>query len=235
MPDENIPQDLPVEGKSLLENIEKAQSKPAPRSIGVPPLAEKETEDIFADIKEPPVLPGAKSSSSPASEQPILGGAPKNEGTLVETPHQGFKKVLITIVSIVLFAGLLAGGAYWAYMYLLKPKTLNPNLNLNVNVNTNAALTNESESTSPATSTETAETDSDNDGLTDEKEFELDTDSRNPDSDGDRLFDGEEVNTYKTDPLKKDTDGDGFEDGAEVQNGYDPAGPGKLIRIPAGQ
>ena len=77
--------------------------------------------------------------------------------------------------------------------------------------------------------------DSDNDGLSDTNEKELGTDSLNPDSDGDRLFDREEVEVYKTDPLNKDTDGDGFEDGSEVQAGYDPKGPGKLIKIPASQ
>jgi len=38
----------------------------------------------------------------------------------------------------------------------------------------------------------------------------------NADSDGDGLKDGEEVNTYHTDPTKTDTDGDGLADGDEV-------------------
>ena len=44
----------------------------------------------------------------------------------------------------------------------------------------------------------------------------LGTDPKNPDTDGDGLNDGEEVNKYKTDPLKADTDGDGLTDGDEV-------------------
>jgi len=43
-----------------------------------------------------------------------------------------------------------------------------------------------------------------------------------PDSDGDGLSDGEEVNEYGTDPLGRDTDGDGVEDGAEVIQNADP-------------
>jgi len=38
----------------------------------------------------------------------------------------------------------------------------------------------------------------------------------NPDTDGDGLSDGEEVNTYNTDPTNPDTDGDGLNDGEEV-------------------
>ncbi|OQX16250.1 MAG: hypothetical protein BWK73_04325 [Thiothrix lacustris] len=58
--------------------------------------------------------------------------------------------------------------------------------------------------------------DNDNDGLMDSKEAELGTDRWNPDTDGDGLNDGEEVNTLKTDPLKPDTDGDGLSDSDEV-------------------
>ena len=58
--------------------------------------------------------------------------------------------------------------------------------------------------------------DSDDDGLTDTEEGVLGTDPNDPDTDGDGLLDGEEVNTYKTDPLDADTDGDTLTDGREV-------------------
>jgi len=48
------------------------------------------------------------------------------------------------------------------------------------------------------------------------------------DSDGDGLFDFEEIYIYGTDPDNPDTDGDGYLDGEEVVNGFDPLGPGKL-------
>lgn len=60
--------------------------------------------------------------------------------------------------------------------------------------------------------------DSDHDGLTNVKEKKIGTDPHNPDTDGDGLTDGEEVNKYGTDPLKKDTDGDGLNDGDEVHS-----------------
>ncbi len=58
--------------------------------------------------------------------------------------------------------------------------------------------------------------DIDGDGLTNDYEKGTCTDYRNPDTDGDRLKDGAEVNQYKTDPCNKDTDGDGLIDGDEV-------------------
>lgn len=69
--------------------------------------------------------------------------------------------------------------------------------------------------------TENAE-DADKDGLPDEKEKELGTNPSLKDSDGDGLKDGEEVNTYKTNPLEPDTDKDGYNDQLEVLKGYDP-------------
>ncbi len=58
--------------------------------------------------------------------------------------------------------------------------------------------------------------DDDNDGLTNGEERRLGTDPENPDTDGDGLKDGEEVNRYRTNPLQVDTDGDGLKDGDEV-------------------
>jgi outer membrane protein OmpA-like peptidoglycan-associated protein len=59
-------------------------------------------------------------------------------------------------------------------------------------------------------------TDEDKDGLMSDRERELGTDPRNPDTDGDGLTDGEEVLKYSTNPLNRDTDGDGLSDGEEV-------------------
>ena len=58
--------------------------------------------------------------------------------------------------------------------------------------------------------------DEDMDGLLRKQEEQIGTDPLNPDTDGDGLNDGEEVNIYKTDPLNPDTDGDGLSDGSEV-------------------
>jgi outer membrane protein OmpA-like peptidoglycan-associated protein len=63
----------------------------------------------------------------------------------------------------------------------------------------------------------TGNTDKDGDGLIKKVEKELGTDPENPDTDGDGLKDGEEVNTYKSNPLNADSDGDGLKDGEEVK------------------
>jgi outer membrane protein OmpA-like peptidoglycan-associated protein len=68
--------------------------------------------------------------------------------------------------------------------------------------------------------------DPDKDGLVTKEEKRIRTDPRNPDTDGDRLTDGEEVRRYSTDPLNPDTDGDGLTDGDEVRvHATDPLNP----------
>lgn len=76
-----------------------------------------------------------------------------------------------------------------------------------------------------------ADADSDNDGLLDSKEREFGTAIDNPDSDNDGLTDNEEITLWNTDPLIEDTDKDGYRDGDEVDNGFNPAGPGKLFNV----
>ncbi|MDZ4197731.1 MAG: hypothetical protein U1E27_00435, partial [Kiritimatiellia bacterium] len=67
-----------------------------------------------------------------------------------------------------------------------------------------------------------ASVDTDNDGLTAAEEFALGTHPENPDTDGDGLEDGAEVNTHGTNPLNPDTDGDGVSDDQEIMDGTDP-------------
>lgn len=64
--------------------------------------------------------------------------------------------------------------------------------------------------------------DSDQDGITNKEELNSKLDPGCPDTDGDSLSDGDELNKHKTDPLRVDTDRDSAEDGWEVSNGYDP-------------
>lgn len=59
--------------------------------------------------------------------------------------------------------------------------------------------------------------DSNNDGLTDEQAKKLGLDPSKTDTDGDGVFDIDEINITKTDPLKADTDGDGVKDGEAIR------------------
>lgn len=58
--------------------------------------------------------------------------------------------------------------------------------------------------------------DRDNDGLTRCEEEMFGTNPNNPDTDGDGIADGDEINIYKTNPLSADTDGDGISDFDEI-------------------
>jgi len=73
---------------------------------------------------------------------------------------------------------------------------------------------------------ESPNADPDGDGLTNAEEKQLGTNKKIADSDADGLKDGEEVKTYKIDPLKMDTDGDGLKDGDEVR--LEKTDPGKM-------
>ena len=56
----------------------------------------------------------------------------------------------------------------------------------------------------------------DSDNYLDVLELEVGLDPYNPDTDGDGVADGDEVNIYFTDPWYWDTDGDGISDGEEL-------------------
>ena len=75
--------------------------------------------------------------------------------------------------------------------------------------------------------------DTDGDGLSDADEAALGTNINLIDSDNDGLTDYEEVNVYKTNPLNPDSDGDKYLDGQEVRSGYNPNGPGQLLPPPS--
>jgi len=78
-------------------------------------------------------------------------------------------------------------------------------------------------STTTTSTTTVAPTDTDNDGLTDADESLIGTDPNNPDTDGDAIDDGAEVNDYGTNPLLEDSDVDGIGDYAELDvYGTDP-------------
>ena len=67
--------------------------------------------------------------------------------------------------------------------------------------------------------------DPDGDNLSNLEEFEIGTEIFVADTDGDGLDDGEEVETFGTDPTRADTDDDQLVDGEELSRGTDPFFP----------
>ena len=70
-----------------------------------------------------------------------------------------------------------------------------------------------------------ADEDLDEDGLTNIEEQALGTDPLKPDTDGDTLDDGFEVNSFSSNPLLIDSDEDGLEDDSEFRLGTNPNNP----------
>lgn len=70
--------------------------------------------------------------------------------------------------------------------------------------------------------------DSNNDGISDKKSQELGLNPDLLDTDGDGIFDIDEIEITNTDPKNPDSDGDGYGDLEELRGGYNPNGPGKL-------
>jgi hypothetical protein len=70
------------------------------------------------------------------------------------------------------------------------------------------------------------ELDDDNDGLSNAAENDYGSDVNNPDTDGDGLTDGDEVNSFGTSPILVDTDADFMPDDFEISYGLDPLDAG---------
>lgn len=210
------------------------------------PLAETSGFNPADLSKAAPAAPQAPVNLPPAGPLQPLAALPDDFG---DDDSGGKKIYLIGGMAVI----ILAIGGYFAYAKFFKtaPQRVSPpietgleeaNLNQNqepANENTNAEVNNnQNEAQVNANQNINANenvnqqvdtTDTDQDGLTDAEEAMLGTDPALPDSDGDGLFDNEEVKVYHTNPLNPDSDGDNYLDGREVGNGYDPLGPGKLL------
>jgi hypothetical protein len=219
----------------------------------------KEPEDIFSEtdkvapkVTAPTDQPSVSQSDSdatpsapseipaPSSEIPTSPETPMPPETLAASSpsvHVSWKAIIIIFIVLV-----VVGAAFYISYRILSSKTsvtpISPDPGTSVLIE--EEIITEEELEEDVFVEEVIEEeeeivdlrDSDKDGLTDEEEAVLGTDPFNPDTDGDGLFDYEEVHTWGTDPLNPDTDGDGYSDGDEVEGGYDPNGPGKLLSIP---
>lgn len=208
-------------------------------------------EDIFSTTEKPAAVAGTPPAQpvSPTPPPPIPP-APgpvqplKSLKDLQVEPEQlttGVKKKskilpMIIIIGLVIILGVLG---YFVYAKFFSPTVINQNQNIageNLNQQNlnNAPVVPVNINTTPSAVNENVNKviDSDHDGLTDEEEATLGTNPNEVDTDGDNLYDYEEVKVYQTDPLNPDTDGDGYLDGEELLHGYNPKGPGKLLQLP---
>ncbi len=209
------------------------------------------TEDIFERTDKTPNLPEV----SPTRLTPVPTGPSEPLTELpddLEAEGGGHKKFFFIGLAAVIV--ILVGAGYFAYSKFFKavpsslpelnlneqpalnqninqPVSQNLNASVNLNVNANQNVNVPTEPPANANTNRRANLDSDKDGLTDGEEETYGTDAFEPDSDGDGLYDREEVKVYHTNPLNPDTDADGYLDGDEVEHGYNPLGPGKLLDI----
>lgn len=191
---------------------------------------EEEVKDIFAETDKGEDDKVAK----PAAFQPKESSLENAESE--ESGHQTRKIFILIIVIAVLV--LLGAGSFWAYKTFIEDRMSQVIKEEEQTTGQPGDLevepTEDSQKTETPVAPESAVEqlpDSDQDGLSDEEERALGTNINNVDSDGDNLFDREEVKVYKTDPLNPDTDNDGYLDGEEVRTGFNPKGAGKLFEI----
>ncbi len=98
----------------------------------------------------------------------------------------------------------------------------------NVTIMTYAVTAVKTDGTESFFSNQVLNNDRDHDKITDERESSsLGTDPNNPDTDGDKLIDGDELNNH-TNPMEKDTDKDGYDDFVELLRGSDPLDPDSI-------
>jgi hypothetical protein len=222
----NVPNNLPTEPEDMLAGVDKVSGAPqqeVPNALKSGLLKPREAATI---LPNPDYTP-------PAKQETITVETKKSKG-------MGVASMAKVVMIIVVVFGVMVFG-YGGWVIYTKYATVsdsnktevpkfeaNEQKTENNNVANNQTATsteqNPAEQNNPVVDT----VDSDDDGLKDQEEKQIGTDPNNPDTDGDKLSDMDEVRVWLTDPLKADTDGDGYADGAEILGGYNPKGPGKF-------
>ncbi|MFA5107855.1 MAG: hypothetical protein WC497_06080 [Patescibacteria group bacterium] len=204
---------------------------PLPTNTTQPP------DDIFREVDPAKKRSGTKRPARSIQTPPSGPAIPPSTGAALSNR----RKYLILIGIVVILFALGGGAYYWLVRTKADATDETKNVNQNTNQNANTGITNQpknenintnkSNTNSPPTNSVVVPADADHDGLSDAEEQQLGTNPKASDTDTDGLSDKQEVVLYKSDPKKPDTDGDGINDGAEVQNGYNPAGGGKLYDL----
>ncbi|MBU0660913.1 hypothetical protein KKG22_01895 [Patescibacteria group bacterium] len=227
----------------------------APAMEGVPPTTFEEPliartqhqiqEKIPMTGQAPSYMDGQISGGDIGGIDVLPQGA---QDDLYRIKEPALSRGIMSAIIIVVVVAILGGGGFWIYQsFIVEPTVVVPAFQEPL-----VDTTLDEEFTTPVideilnpvednalNTTKTRENDilfgqpldSDEDGLDDLREETLRTDPYNWDTDGDDLSDGNEVTIWKTDPLVQDSDGDTYLDGQEVKNGYNPAGPGRILEV----
>lgn len=206
-----------------------------------------------------PVLGQRSAAMPPAMPPKPKAGPPEPLAELPDDLEDGGGSRKFFWLGVIVVIVILAAGGYYAYgkffaggdfnlpflnLESLSPDKLNSQFEDNlVNLNLNQAKVDEETQSldellngnQNGNLNQPSNLDSDKDNLSDEEEEGFGTDPFEADSDGDGLFDHEELNVYGTDPLNPDTDADGYLDKEEVSGNYNPNGPGTLFDLNLGE
>ena len=229
----NTPMSFGVGGRDPAESItfEAADSSPAPASLTVGP-GERGTVDLQLKARNRPLMGGTKTVPFEVHVRPANGQQQMMAGQLDVGPL--LPRWLVSLLAILLLILCLTGGGLLTFFNNQNARATETAAAATAVIaaaqQTEDALqgiaAQQTEAALQATgvaATATAEEaarlgDDDEDGLSNSREAELGTEPDIPDTDGDGLLDGEEVNQYGTDPLNPDSDNDGLPDGDEVND-----------------
>lgn len=213
---------------------------PADLPVDQPMPSRQEPEDILADVDLDKTATKGPTQPQDLGVPPTPAEPPKPKTEIKEPMIKRYKKVLMILVLVLIGGSVLAVGGWYVYNQFfaglgqppvnagqppINQNINQPLVNQNLNVNQSAVNQNVNVNQPPPP------IDTDHDSLNDEEEALYGTDPNKVDTDSDGLTDRDEVKVFKTDPTNPDSDGDGYLDGEEVRAGYDPKGPGRLLKI----
>lgn len=233
MPDEKL---APNQAPQNLPTIPTSDSKPVTPPEPSKPLGEP--EDILDEVDKAEPAVERPTTLTPDSAGPVPPAVAAPEKAVAKEPIvKQHKKAFAAILTVLVIGGILALAGWYGYNVFLAPQPALPQVTgisdqvspqTNQSSNINQAPVDANVDISPQSS---RVVDTDRDGITDQEEELYGTDPTAVDTDQDGLTDRDEIKVFNTDPNNPDTDGDGFLDGEEVRSGYDPKGPGRLLKI----